>query len=61
MNTHYMPLVLGLVLTLVASLSLASDNINVTTGFDCIITPSQSVELGSPVAGQLAHPENCEA
>ena len=54
MNTHYMPLVLGLVLTLVASLSLASDNINVTTGFDCIITPSQSVELGSPVAGQLS-------
>jgi RND family efflux transporter MFP subunit len=24
-----------------------------TTGFDCVITPSQTVELGSPVAGQL--------
>jgi len=54
MNTHYMPLVLWLVLTLSASVSLASDNIDVTTGFDCIITPSQSVELGSPVAGQLS-------
>ena len=32
----------------------ASDAADLPAGFDCVITPSQSVDLGSPVPGQLA-------
>ena len=32
---------------------LASDNAGQSAGFHCVITPSQTVELGSPVPGQL--------
>lgn len=40
-------------LALGSGLSLASEMPETQNGFHCVITPSQTVELGSPVPGQL--------
>lgn len=49
---HYRRLIAALVWLGICGVSVASDA--QIPGFDCVITPSQTLELGSPVSGQLA-------
>lgn len=48
---HIRCAVCGLAIALLCASVLASDQ--VPMGFDCVITPSRSVDLGSPVSGQI--------
>ena len=47
------PLALGLLCCLGIGTPFASETGEQSDGFHCVITPSQTVELGSPVPGQL--------
>ena len=43
----------GTLIALLCGVSLSAAAAETSPGFDCVITPSRSVDLGSPVPGQI--------